>query len=66
MSARTRQESPIKRDIKISRGTHLMHLEIMRTALYHETNAFLLGEGRAHSPHRRSGEIADRIAAVPL
>jgi pimeloyl-ACP methyl ester carboxylesterase len=35
--------SPIKRDIKISRATHLMHLEIMRFALWRETNAFLLG-----------------------
>ena len=42
--------SPIKRDIKISRGTHLMHLEIMRAALYRETNAFLLGEDQASSP----------------
>jgi pimeloyl-ACP methyl ester carboxylesterase len=41
------KSSPIKRDIKISRGTHLMHLEIMRTALYHETNTFLLGEDPA-------------------
>jgi pimeloyl-ACP methyl ester carboxylesterase len=36
--------SPIKRDIKISRATHLMHLEIMRQALYRETNGFLLGD----------------------
>ena len=36
--------SPVKRDIKISRGTHLMHLELMRHALYRETNTFLLGE----------------------
>jgi pimeloyl-ACP methyl ester carboxylesterase len=42
--------SPIKRDIKISRGTHLMHLEAMRFALYHETNAFLLGDDRAAVP----------------
>jgi len=35
--------SSSKCDIKISRGTHLMHLEVMRTALYRETNAFLLG-----------------------
>jgi hypothetical protein len=35
--------SPVKRDIKISRGTHLMHLELMRAALYRETNTFLLG-----------------------
>jgi pimeloyl-ACP methyl ester carboxylesterase len=42
--------SPIKRDIKISRATHLMHLEAMRFALYHEANAFLLGDDRARRP----------------
>ena len=36
--------APVKRDIKISRATHLMHLERMRFSLYRETNAFLLGE----------------------
>jgi pimeloyl-ACP methyl ester carboxylesterase len=35
------KRSPIKRDIKISRGTHLMHLETMRYALYRESIAFL-------------------------
>jgi pimeloyl-ACP methyl ester carboxylesterase len=35
--------SPIKRDIKINRATHLMHLELMRTALYRATNEFLAG-----------------------
>lgn len=35
--------SPIRRDIKISRGTHLMHLEASRYALYRETQAFLAG-----------------------
>jgi pimeloyl-ACP methyl ester carboxylesterase len=39
--------SPIKRDIKISRGTHLMHLEEMRYALYRETTAFLMGDDQA-------------------
>jgi pimeloyl-ACP methyl ester carboxylesterase len=39
--------SPVKRDIKISRGTHLMHLEVMRAALYRETNAFLLAGDQA-------------------
>jgi pimeloyl-ACP methyl ester carboxylesterase len=39
--------SPVKRDIKISRGTHLMHLELMRAALYRETNTFLLGGDQA-------------------
>ncbi|MBR0873961.1 alpha/beta fold hydrolase [Bradyrhizobium tropiciagri] len=35
--------APEKRDIKISRGTHLMHLETMRHALWHETINFLRG-----------------------
>lgn len=33
--------APMKRDIKISRATHLMHLETMRHALYRETVTFL-------------------------
>jgi pimeloyl-ACP methyl ester carboxylesterase len=41
---------PIKRDIKIGRATHLMHLEIMRAALYRETNAFLLGGDQLAAP----------------
>jgi pimeloyl-ACP methyl ester carboxylesterase len=36
-------QSPVKRDIKISRGTHLMHLEIMRPALWQESINFLNG-----------------------
>jgi pimeloyl-ACP methyl ester carboxylesterase len=39
--------SPIRRDIKISRGTHLMHLEASRYALYRETEAFLLARDTA-------------------
>jgi pimeloyl-ACP methyl ester carboxylesterase len=39
--------SPSKRDIKISRGTHLMHLEAMRFALYGESIAFLLADEAA-------------------
>jgi pimeloyl-ACP methyl ester carboxylesterase len=35
--------SPIKRDIKIGRGTHLMHLEQMRLALWQESIGFLRG-----------------------
>ncbi len=35
--------SPVKRDIKIGGGTHLMHLERMRAALYRETSNFLAG-----------------------
>jgi pimeloyl-ACP methyl ester carboxylesterase len=36
-------QSPIKRDIKIARGTHLMHLETMRLALWQESIGFLRG-----------------------
>jgi pimeloyl-ACP methyl ester carboxylesterase len=35
--------SPIRRDVKISRATHLMHLEVGRRALYRETQNFLAG-----------------------
>lgn len=33
--------APTKRDIKLSSGTHLLHLEEERHALHHETIAFL-------------------------
>ena len=36
--------SPVKREIKISGGTHLMHLEQSRYALYRETETFLRGK----------------------
>jgi pimeloyl-ACP methyl ester carboxylesterase len=39
--------SPEKRDIKIGRGTHLMHLEVMRGALHRESIAFLIEPARA-------------------
>ncbi|HEX7231176.1 MAG TPA: hypothetical protein VF452_12345, partial [Candidatus Binatia bacterium] len=42
--------APIKRDIKISRATHLMHLETMRYALYKESLAFLTGKDEARIP----------------
>lgn len=42
--------SPVKRDIKIGRGTHLMHLESMRPALWRESSTFLLGEDVAPVP----------------
>lgn len=35
--------SPRRRDVKIGRATHLMHLEESRYALYRETEAFLRG-----------------------
>jgi pimeloyl-ACP methyl ester carboxylesterase len=39
--------SPDRRDIKIGRATHLMHLEVMRHALYRESIAFLLASDQA-------------------
>ena len=42
--------SSIKRDVKIGRGTHLMHLEAMRPALWGETVTFLLGGDVAPVP----------------
>ncbi|MBV9551223.1 MAG: alpha/beta hydrolase [Alphaproteobacteria bacterium] len=35
------RNAPLRRDIKIARATHLMHLEENRFALYRETEAFL-------------------------
>lgn len=37
------ESSPVRRDVKISRATHLMHLESGRFALHRETAAFLAG-----------------------
>ncbi len=37
-------QAPLKRDIKIGRGTHLMHLEAMRPALWRESIDFLCGD----------------------
>jgi hypothetical protein len=43
-------QSPLKRDIKIGRATHLMHLETMRPALWQESIAFLCGADSAPVP----------------
>ena len=42
--------SAVKRDVKIGRGTHLMHLETMRAALWRESATFLLGDDVAAVP----------------
>ncbi|MHB8449658.1 MAG: alpha/beta fold hydrolase [Mycobacteriales bacterium] len=42
--------APLRRDVKISGGTHLLHLESGRRALYREAATFLLG---ADSPPSR-------------
>ncbi|HET7882816.1 MAG TPA: alpha/beta hydrolase [Acetobacteraceae bacterium] len=36
--------SPLRRDVKIARATHLMHLEENRCALYREAETFLLAD----------------------
>jgi pimeloyl-ACP methyl ester carboxylesterase len=36
--------APLKRDVKLGHGTHLMHLEAGRTALHRDAIAFLRGE----------------------
>ncbi len=41
--------SPVRRDIKIARATHLMHLEENRVALYREAEAFLRGDDRSRT-----------------
>jgi pimeloyl-ACP methyl ester carboxylesterase len=43
-------QAPVKRDIKIGRGTHLMHLEAMRPALWRESIGFLGGNDVAAVP----------------
>ena len=42
--------SPIKCDIKISRGTHLMHLEAMRHTLYRESINFVMADDELSEP----------------
>jgi hypothetical protein len=46
--------SPVKRDVKVSRATHLMHLEENRPALYRETQAFLSGGDCQTEPQSRA------------
>jgi pimeloyl-ACP methyl ester carboxylesterase len=43
-------QAPQKRDIKIGRATHLMHLEAMRLALWRESIDFLRGDDAAPVP----------------
>ena len=44
----------LKRDVKIGRGTHVMHLEVTRRALYGEVAAFL-----------RGGDAEERVSSAP-
>jgi hypothetical protein len=57
--------SPDKRDIKISRGTHLVHLEAMRHALYAESIAFLTGEDHNPQQQQSGATTMDAITEKP-
>jgi pimeloyl-ACP methyl ester carboxylesterase len=57
--------APEKRDIKISRGTHLMHLETMRHALYAESIAFLRGEDHHRKQQQGRATAMDVINEKP-
>jgi alpha-beta hydrolase superfamily lysophospholipase len=46
--------SPLRRIITVSRGTHLMHLEENRFALYREAQMFLAGNGAAAGRKREA------------
>jgi branched-chain amino acid transport system substrate-binding protein len=56
--------SPLKRDVKISRATHVMHLEASRYQLYREVATFLSGDDVAEKPVAvtRAGTRIIRIA----
>jgi len=45
------RSSSLRRDVKIARATHLMHLETSRYALYRETETFLLGRDPPPNEH---------------
>src|SRR5262245_3834158 len=47
------RNAPLKRDVVISRGTHVMHLEESRFQLYRETQTFLEGDDTL----KKSGEL---------
>lgn len=63
------KNAPIKRDVKISRATHLMHLEESRFALYREAQAFLEGRDEGNRSGSKSatsgrGEIRTQRAGA--
>jgi pimeloyl-ACP methyl ester carboxylesterase len=52
--------APLRRDVKISAGTHLMHLESSRYSLYREAAGFLLGGDLSRTHQRCSPRSACR------
>jgi pimeloyl-ACP methyl ester carboxylesterase len=47
------KQAPVKRDVKIARGTHLLLFEENRFDLYEETRTFLAGERARHGARMR-------------
>jgi pimeloyl-ACP methyl ester carboxylesterase len=47
-----------RRDVKIGRATHLMHLEMMRTALWRESLAFLTGNDLSEPKPKFEGAMS--------
>ncbi len=58
--------APLRRDVKISGGTHLMHLETSRFALYREAETFLLAVDTPGAEDYRHDRRAAGIAAQPI
>jgi pimeloyl-ACP methyl ester carboxylesterase len=52
------KNSPIKRDVKISRATHLMHLELNRYSLYREAHLFLDGGDQSSGTTLKNYEVS--------
>jgi hypothetical protein len=51
--------------LKIGRGTHLMHLETMRLALWRKSVGFLLGEDKAAIPQMEESVAQTQTASSP-
>jgi pimeloyl-ACP methyl ester carboxylesterase len=56
------RNAPLKRDVVISRGTHVMHLEEGRFQLYRETQTFLEGDDTL----KKSGELSQAEATSEM
>jgi pimeloyl-ACP methyl ester carboxylesterase len=54
------KNSPIKRDVKISRATHLMHLELNRYSLYREAQLFLDGGDQPSATTQKNHEVSQK------
>lgn len=56
------RNAPVRRDVVISRGTHVMHVEESRFQLYREVHTFL--DGRDRAPTLSTVELRARWRAA--